>query len=105
MIRVVGFYRWIDGATFDHEYYHSAHMQLTKELLAPRGLLRLESDRYILSAAPVAGDIIAASNAYFPSVDAARAALAAVGGTLMSDTLNYTSLKPEIRLASVTSHG
>ncbi len=55
MLRVIGFYRWSDDASFDHEYYNSKHMHLTHELLTPYGLIRLESDRYLLSAAPVKG--------------------------------------------------
>jgi hypothetical protein len=35
MIRVIGFYRWSDGANFDHEYYNGEHMRLTKEALTP----------------------------------------------------------------------
>ena len=105
MIRVVGFYRWVDGATFDHEYYNSEHMRLTRELLGPRGLLRLESDRYLSGAPPVAGEIIAASHAYFPSMDIARSAVAAAAGALMTDVAKYTSLKPELLFAEVSSHG
>ncbi|GAC1651670.1 MAG: hypothetical protein NVS9B15_11990 [Acidobacteriaceae bacterium] len=104
MIRVTGLYRWSDGATFDHEYYNSEHMRITKEALKPHGLLRLESDRFIFSEPSVPGEIIAASNAYFPSVVVAQVALAAAGAVLMADVPKYTNLKPEIRLSAVTSH-
>jgi len=104
MVRVIGLYRWLDGATFDHEYYNSKHMQLTLKLLSPRGLVRLESDRYLAAAPPIAGDIIAASNAYFPSIEAARAALTAAGGELMADVPKYTTLRPQLHFVAVTSH-
>ncbi|WP_445147022.1 EthD family reductase [Dyella sp. Tek66A03] len=104
MIRVIGFYRWKDGATFDHDYYNSAHMRLTKQALSPHGLLRLESDRYVSAKSPVAGDIIAASNAYFPSIEVAQSALAAAGAALTADLSNYTNLTPELRLSVVTDH-
>lgn len=104
MIRIIGFYRWSEGASFNHEYYNSEHMRLTKDALTPHGLLRLESDRYISPKPPVAGEIIAASNAYFPSVEIAQAALAAVGAVLMADVPRYTNLKPEIQLSLVTAH-
>jgi uncharacterized protein (TIGR02118 family) len=103
MIRVIGFYRWKEGATFNHDYYHSAHMKLTRELLQPVGLVRLESDRYLSPKPPREGELIAASNAYFESVETAQA-MAAVGAQLMSDVPKYTSLTPEIRLAAVNSH-
>ncbi len=105
MLKVIGFYRWSEGATFDHEYYNSMHMRLTQRLLAPHGLVRLESDRYILSTSPVAGQIIAASNAYFSSASIAQAAMAAVGSALVADVTNYTNLKPELHFVNVVSHG
>lgn len=104
MIRVTGLYQWQDGAHFDHEYYNAEHMRLTRDTLATHGLLRLESDRYLSSAAPVPGQIVAASNAYFPTLDVAQTAMAKVGKILMADLPNYTNLKPQIHLSVVTSH-
>lgn len=104
MIRVIGFYRWIEGANFNHEYYNAEHMRLTQNALAPHGLLRLESDRYISTRPPLAGEIIAASNAYFPSLEIAQAAMTVAGAALIADVPNYTNLKPEIRLCIVTTH-
>jgi uncharacterized protein (TIGR02118 family) len=104
MLRVIGFYRWSKDASFDHAYYNAKHMHLTRELLTPHGLIRLESDRYLLSAPPVEGQIIAASNAYFSSVSAAQAALSAVGHLLLEDVKNYTTLKPELHFVEVVSH-
>jgi uncharacterized protein (TIGR02118 family) len=104
VIRVIGFYRWKEGAAFDHEYYCSTHMKLTRELLQPLGLIRLESDRYLSPKPPREGDVIAASNAYFETPEAAQAAMASAGAQLMSDVPKYTNLAPEIRMAVVTSH-
>lgn len=104
MIRVVGFYRWSEGAKFDHEYYKSEHMKLTRDALIPKGLVRLESDRYLTAEPPEVGTIIAASHAYFPSIDIARSAMAAVAGTLMADVPKYTNIKPELYFVAVTSH-
>jgi uncharacterized protein (TIGR02118 family) len=104
VIRVTGFYRWTDGASFDHEYYNSAHMALTREQLLPLGLVRLESDRFISGTAPKPGEIVAASHAYFRDIAQAQAALASAGKVLMSDVPKYTTLVPEIRMSVVTSH-
>jgi len=103
MVRVTGFYFWRDGATFDHDYYAGPHMALTREQLAPYGLCRLESDR-VLGAQPKAGDLIAASHAYFESAAAAQAPLAAVGKILLADVPKYTTLAPQMVIAAVTSH-
>jgi len=105
MIRVIGVYRWVEGATFDHAYYNTEHMRLTRELLAPRGLVRLESDRYLSNAPATPGSIIAASHAYFESVEVAKSAVAAAAAALMADIPKYTSLKPELSFAAVESHG
>lgn len=104
MIRVIGIYRWEDGAHFDHAYYHAEHMKVTKDALSPHGLIRLESDRFLSLSAPVPGQIVAATNAYFPSVETAQAAMAAAAPVLMANVSNYTNLKPQIHFAAVTVH-
>lgn len=104
MIRVTGFYRWQEGASFNHEYYHGEHMRHANALLSPQGLVRLESDRFLSAKPPVVGEIVAASNAYFPTVEVAQAALAVASAALIADVANYTSLKPEIHFSVVTSH-
>lgn len=104
MVRVMGVYRWVEGASFDHTYYNAEHMRLTRTLLAPEGLLRLESDRHIAGEPPPPGSIIAASHAYFPSMEAAQRAVAVAGPTLMADVRRYTTLKPELSFALIESH-
>jgi uncharacterized protein (TIGR02118 family) len=104
MIRVIGFYRWQEGAIFNHDYYNKEHMEFAKEKLLPYGLLRLESDSYLSATPPQPGDIIAATNAYFASFDKAQAAVAAVGSDLMENVPKYTNLKPELKMSVVTTH-
>ena len=104
MIRVIAFYRWQEGASFNHDYYNSEHMRITKELLTPHGLVALESDQYIVAKPPAVGDVVAATNAYFPSMEVVKATLAAVGAALLADVPNYTTIKPEMHFAEVTSH-
>lgn len=101
MVKITGNYRWLDGANFDHVYYKSEHMRLTRELLLPLGLQHLECDQ-TLSAGPLkVGHIVATSNAYFESLSAAQAALAQAGAPLLADVANYTNLKPELHLCEV----
>ena len=94
-------YRWEDGAKFDHEYYNTSHMEITKEALKNHGLVRLESDSFILDKEHNTGDIIAASNAYFKDIDSAVKAMKEVGQVLLADLPNYTTLKPDIKLVKV----
>lgn len=104
MIRVTGIYQWEDGAHFDHAYYNSEHMRITREALTANGLIRLESDRVLSSNAPAPGDVIATTNAYFPDLKVAQAAMAIATQALMEDLPKYTNLKPQIRISFVTSH-
>lgn len=105
MVRIIAFYRWRSGAAFDYDYYSSKYMPTVRQLLIPHGLLKLECDRYLAAEPCAEGEIIAATNAYFPSVDVARAALKAVGGVLQSHVPKYTNLQPEIKLSLVSLVG
>lgn len=102
MVKITGLYRWSDGANFDAAYYNSEHMRITKELLTPLGLTRLESDTALTGKEPKPGQVVAASNAYFPSLEQAQAALVKAGAALMGDVQNYSTIRPEIHLSTVT---
>jgi uncharacterized protein (TIGR02118 family) len=104
MVKISGNYRWFEGAHFDHAYYQTEHMRLTRELLRPLGLLRLESDRTLSAQPPAAGQIIATSHACFATLAAAQAALQQAGAALLADLPNYTSIRPELHLSEVGSH-
>ena len=104
MIRVTGFYVWREGASFNHEYYNGKHMDLTKELLLSHGLIRLESDQFLLAERPKPGDIVAASHAYFETPAIAQKAMAIVGQDLLKDVPNYTTLLPDIKMSKITTH-
>lgn len=104
MIRVTGIYRWDDGAHFDHAYYSTEHMCVAKDALLPHGLVRLESDRFFSQDAPVKGQIIAATHAYFPTLEIAQAAMSMAAQTLMENVPKYTSLTPQMHISEVTTH-
>ena len=104
MVRVTGFYKWKAGAHFDHDYYRTKHMPLARQLLAPFGLIRLESDQFMAGPSPKEGDIIAATYGYFETVAAAQAALSATGPDLLKSVPNYSTITPELVLSVVTSH-
>lgn len=103
MVKVCGNYRWKDGARFDQVYYRTEHMRLTRELLLPLGLQRLESDETLFAGEPKSGAMVANSNAYFLSLSAAQAALTLAGAKLLVDVPNFTDINPEIHVCAVTS--
>lgn len=104
LAKVTGIYRWAEDAHFDHQYYGSAHAQLTTELLKPLGLLRFECDRIVSSGLPQPGAVVATSNAYFASVSEAQAALASAGALLAADLPKYTNIRPAIYISTVWVH-
>lgn len=104
MVKISGNYRWFEGARFDHAYYRAEHMRLTRELLRPLGLQRLESDSTLSAHPPAPGQIIATSNACFATLAAAQAALQQAGAALLADLPNYTNIRPDLHLSEVDSH-
>lgn len=104
MVRIIGNYRWFDGAHFDHTKYRDAHLPLTARLLQPFGLRRLESDQSLTDPAPRPGQIVASSVAYFDTAQDARSALLGAGKELMADVANYTDISPELHMAAITQH-
>jgi uncharacterized protein (TIGR02118 family) len=101
MIRITGTYVWRDGARFDHAIYEDEHMALTRELLTPLGLTRLEAERFVLPRGPRAGEPVAATNAYFASLEQAQAALAQAGAELAAHVPRYTDLQPQLRISAL----
>lgn len=104
MIRVTGFFRWEAGALFNHDYYRDEHMRLVGELLAPLGMMRLESDKLFMEEAPAPGQLVAATSAYFLSLGAAQVAVSTVCSLLRADLHNFTTLLPEIHCGTVATH-
>lgn len=103
MYKVTAVYRWRSGATFDHDYYKSRHLQLTHALLDPLGLQSFECEQVLLRGSPQDGQAVAVSNAYFATLEQAHAALAKAGGALLADVSNYSNLQPEIHISVVTT--
>ena len=104
MVRVLGIYRWKNGASFNHEYYNTTHMEITKNALLKFGLVRLESDSFHIDGEAKEGDLIAASNAYFDDIGSAMKAMSEAGDELLADLSNYTTLQPDIKLTKVSIH-
>lgn len=104
LTKITAQYRWFEGASFDHAYYASEHMKITREAVKAFGLVRLESERVLWPTTEAAGAIVAATSAYFPDMASAQAALEAAGPALQADLVNYTNIRPEMRMAQVSPH-
>jgi len=104
MVKITALYRWHEGATFDHDYYHGEHMRIAREALAPLGLVRLESDRVMYLGPPRTGQVLALTNAFFATLEQAQAAALKTASELTADVLNYTNIKPESHIAQMKAH-
>lgn len=104
MIKVTALYRWREGATFNHDYYHGEHMRIARAALQPLGLLRLESDRVLYAGEPRAGQVVALTNAFFSNLQQAQAAAKATMVELSADIPNYTNIQPESYFAQMLEH-
>ena len=104
MIKITAVYRWREGATFDHDYYHCEHMRIAREALEPLGLLRLESDRVLHPGEPRPGQVVALTNAFFESLPQAQAAARQSAPALMADIPRYTNIQPESYFAQMHAH-
>ena len=85
MIKVTALYRWREGATFNHDYYHGEHMRIARAALQPLGLLRLESDRVLYPGDPRPGQVVALTNAFFSDLKQAQTAAKQTAAALMAD--------------------
>ena len=104
MIKVTALYRWREGATFNHDYYHGEHMRIARAALQPLGLVRLESDRVLYPGEPRPGQVVARTNAFFSDLQQAQAAAKATMAELSTDIPNYTNIQPESYFAQMLEH-
>ena len=104
MIKVTALYRWREGASFNHDYYHGEHMRIARAALQPLGLVRLESDRVLYPGEPRPGQVVALTNAFFNDLEQAQTAARQTATVLMADVPNYTNIAPESYFANVHAH-
>ncbi|CAN7433073.1 EthD family reductase [Acidovorax sp. Leaf78] len=104
MIKITALYRWREGASFDHDYYHSEHMLIARAALQPLGLVRLESDRVLYPGEPRPGQVVALTNAFFSDLAQAQAAARQTAAELTADIPNYTNITPESYFAQMLQH-
>ena len=104
MIKITALYRWREGATFDHDYYHGEHMRIARAALQPLGLVRLESDRVLYPGEPRPGQVVALTNAFFADLTQAQSAAKQTAAELTADIPNYTNIQPESYIAQMLGH-
>ncbi len=104
MICVTAFYPAAGESRFDPKYYYEKHIPMVQRLLAPHGLQRMEVDEGLAGGAlgaPPNYKIIC--RMYFDSIEGFQAAMASVGGEILSDVPHYTDIPVELQVSKLVS--
>ena len=91
MIKVSVMYPSGDDATFDMEYYKTAHMEIVDRTMKP-SKWEIESG--------VDGPYVAIGNLYFESMDAMQAGMAGAGEAL-ADIPNFTNTESAVQVSQI----
>jgi uncharacterized protein (TIGR02118 family) len=84
------------------EYYLGPHLELSRRLLVPLGLVRTEIDRGIGSFPPGApAPYHAVGHLFFDSLAQLEAAMAATAAQFIADEPNYTTSRSVIQISEV----
>jgi uncharacterized protein (TIGR02118 family) len=90
------------GSRFDWEYYLGPHLELSRRLLTPRGLVRTEIDRGIGSFPPgAAPPYHAIGHLFFRTLAEMESALAATAPEFIADEHNYTDGPSVVQISEV----
>jgi len=90
------------GSRLDWSYYLGAHLELSRKLLNPRGLVRTEIDRGIAGFPPGAPPPYhAVGHLFFRSVAEMESALAATAAEFIADQNNYTDGPSVVQISEV----
>ena len=102
MVRLSVMYPAIPGSRFDWDYYLGRHLELSRRLLNPRGLVRTEVDRGIAGFPPGAPPPYhAVGHLFFRTKAEMESALDATAGELIADARNYTDGPSVVQISEV----
>lgn len=102
MVRLSVLYPSGSGSTFDWKYYLGPHLVLARQLLGPRGLVRIEVDRGIGAFPPgTPSHYHALGHLYFETMQDLDNALAATAAELIADQRKYFSGESVVQVSEV----
>ena len=102
MIRLSIMYPATPGSRFDWTYYLGPHLELSRRLLEPRGLVRTEIDRGIGGLPPGAPPPYhAVGHLFFRSMAELESALAATAADFVADERNYADGPSVVQISEV----
>jgi uncharacterized protein (TIGR02118 family) len=102
MVRLSVMYPAAPASTFDWNYYLGPHLVLARQLLVPRGLVRIEVDRGIGAFPPgTPSHYHAIGHLYFETMLDLDTALAATAPDLIADQRKYYSGNSVVQVSEV----
>ena len=102
MIRLSVMYPATAGSRFDWDYYLGKHLELSRRLLTPRGLVRTEIDRGIGSFPPGAPPPYhAVGHLFFLTMKDLVSALGATADEFIADEKHYTDVPSVVQISEV----
>ena len=102
MIRLSVMYPAAPGSRFNWDYYLGPHLELSRKLLTPRGLVRTEIDRGIGGLPPgTSAPYHAVGHLFFRTLAELQNALAATAADFIADERNYTDVPSVVQISEV----
>jgi uncharacterized protein (TIGR02118 family) len=105
MIRLSVMYPATQGSRFNWDYYLGTHLELSRKLLTPRGLVRTEIDRGIGGLPPgTPAPYHAVGHLFFRTLADLQSALTATAADFIADERNYTDVPSVVQISEVVSN-
>ena len=102
MVRLSVMYPAPPGSRFDWRYYLGPHLELSRRLLIPRGLVRTEIDRGVGSFPPGAPPPYhAVGHLFFRTRAELESAMEAAAAEFIADERNYASVPSVVQISEV----
>ena len=102
MVRLSVMYPATPGSRFNWDYYLGPHLELSRKLLTPRGLVRTEIDRGLGGLPPgTPAPYHAVGHLFFRTLDDLQSALAATAAQFIADDRNYTDVPSVVQISEV----
>ena len=102
MIKLSVMYPATPGSRFNWDYYLGKHLELSRSLLSPRGLLRLEIDKGVGGFPPGAPPVYhAIGHLYFRTRAEMESALADTAAQFIADEPNYTDSQTVVQISEL----
>ena len=102
MVRLSVMYPAIPGSRFDWNYYIGRHLELSRKLLNPRGLVRTEIDKGLAGFPPgTPPPYHAVGHLFFRTMADMENALAATAADFIADERNYTDGPSVVQISEV----